>query len=60
MHPIHSRVSPAWRRMPGTLYRSWLRQEYGRNPFKDQDRVEKLLSERAQEAGSQRDTEPVD
>ncbi|XP_077309316.1 dual specificity protein phosphatase 22-A-like isoform X1 [Lithobates pipiens] len=29
-------------------YRSWLRQEYGRNPFNDQDRVEKLLSERAQ------------
>ncbi|XP_068117652.1 dual specificity protein phosphatase 22-A-like [Hyperolius riggenbachi] len=28
--------------------RMWLRQEYGRNPFNDRDRVEKLLPQRAQ------------
>ncbi|XP_018430103.1 PREDICTED: dual specificity protein phosphatase 22-A-like, partial [Nanorana parkeri] len=37
-------------------YRSWLRQEYGRDPLNDQDRVEKLLSERAQ-AASPRETQ---
>ncbi|KAM3918397.1 dual specificity protein phosphatase 22-A-like isoform 1-T1 [Leptodactylus fuscus] len=29
-------------------YRIWLRQEYGRNPFKDQDRILRLLSEQEQ------------
>nr|DBA16756.1 TPA: hypothetical protein GDO54_002296 [Pyxicephalus adspersus] len=31
-----------------TEYRLWLQQEFGKNPFNDQDKVGKLLSERAQ------------
>ncbi|XP_053304277.1 dual specificity protein phosphatase 22-A-like [Spea bombifrons] len=31
-----------------TEYRSWLRQEYGRNPFNDQDKVKMLLSQQQQ------------
>ncbi|KAM5138791.1 dual specificity protein phosphatase 22-A-like [Mantella aurantiaca] len=31
-------------------YRAWLRQEYGRDPFGDQGRVETLLAERVQKA----------
>ncbi|MEE6500383.1 hypothetical protein FKM82_003761 [Ascaphus truei] len=28
-----------------TEYRAWLRQEYGRNPFHDQDKVRSLISQ---------------
>ncbi|KAM6057684.1 dual specificity protein phosphatase 22-A-like isoform 2-T3 [Chlamydotis macqueenii] len=33
-------------------YRAWIRRDYGRNPFKDQEELERLLSQKERQPGS--------